>query len=180
MFKEHYCNSIDYVYYCYVLCSFNENTDRLSMSGNMVVLCRYTCSATKVSLHSKYYRLYYTSPLRVKSSRKLHNRFLINVVPMNIVAVACRLTGCRPRGNPMFRCAAVLLIIYDHSGRASGRKTWTGDKLNIRCLCSFLRFSPVKELASPNLDANGWEIWMTVDTNSLRYLLRRSSKNRGL
>ena len=35
-------------------------------------------------------------------SVKMHNLFLINVGPVIIVAVACRLTGCKPRGNSMF------------------------------------------------------------------------------
>ena len=33
---------------------------------------------------------------RRKSSIQLHNIFLINVGPVIIAAVACRLTGCRP------------------------------------------------------------------------------------
>ena len=48
---------------------------------------------------------------RRKSSIKLHNLFLINVGPVIIIAVACRLTGCRPRGNNMFRRIAVLFTI---------------------------------------------------------------------
>ena len=37
-----------------------------------------------------------------KSSKKPHNLFLINVGPVIIVALACRLTVCKPRENPMF------------------------------------------------------------------------------
>ena len=39
---------------------------------------------------------------REKSSIKMHNIFLINVGPVIIFAVACRLTGCRPCGNQCF------------------------------------------------------------------------------
>ena len=41
-------------------------------------------------------------PLMGKSSIKLHNHFLINVGPVIIVAMACRLTGCRLHENPKF------------------------------------------------------------------------------
>ena len=34
-----------------------------------------------------------------------------------------------------------------------------------------------KKIARPNWDANSWEDVLSVDTNSLRYLLRWSSKN---
>ena len=53
---------------------------------------------------------------------KLHNIFPINVGPVIIIAVACRLNGCRSRKNPMFQCVAVLFTIYTTQRHTSGRK----------------------------------------------------------
>ena len=50
---------------------------------------------------------------------KLHNLFLINVGPVIIAAVAYRLTGCRPHGNPMFRYVPVLFTIYVYTATAA-------------------------------------------------------------
>ena len=45
---------------------------------------------------------------------------------------------------------------------------------------SFFWFFAYKKFAMPNWDANTWDEGMTVDTNGLRYLSRRSRKNCGL
>ena len=56
---------------------------------------------------------------RGEPSINLHNLFLINVGPVIIVAVTCQLIGCRYRGNPMFRCVAVLFTIYTYTAMAA-------------------------------------------------------------
>ena len=54
----------------------------------------------------------------------------------------------------------------------AGSFNWT-----LRFRYRFFGIFPHKKCASPNWDANPWQKGMTVDTNSLRYLPRRSSKN---
>ena len=41
----------------------------------------------------------------------------------------------------------------------------------------FSVFFPIKKIARPNWDANSWQDVLSVDSNSLRHLPRRSSKN---
>ena len=54
-------------------------------------------------------------------------------------------------------------------------------QLNIRSATRFRDscwvFFAHRKVARPNWDANAWERWMPGDTNSLRYIPRRSSKN---
>ena len=62
-----------------------------------------------------------------------------------IVTVACRLTGCRPSGNPTCR-RFVHNLYVDRNSCANDRKAQPGDQQNARLLCWFLDFSPIRNL----------------------------------
>ena len=95
---------------------------------------------------------------------------------MIIVATACRLTVCRPRGNPMFWRVIVLFTIYIYTAMAM--PLVIRRDIAINSLFAFVfGFFAYKKFARPNWDANAWEKGMTVDMNSLINLLRRSTKN---
>ena len=93
---------------------------------------------------------YFPYQLRGKSSVKMRNLFLKNVGPVIIVAVVCRLTDCRPRGNPMFRHVAVLFTIYNTSQRLRQWPSLVRSDLVINWtlgFCTrFLCFSPIKNV----------------------------------
>ena len=87
--------------------------------------------------------------------------------------------------------AAMIAVVSDHvepgdrsivtgvnatisTRRSRVQSTDTFAKLGLRG--SFWMFSPIKK-SRPNWDANSWQDVFSVDTNSLRHLPRRSSKN---
>ena len=61
-------------------------------------------------------------------SIKLHNLIVINVGTVIIVAVACRLTGCRHCGNPLFLRVAVLFTLYIYIYTATGATGWSTEQ----------------------------------------------------
>ena len=81
---------------------------------------------------------------------------------------SCRRSGCR--------CSDGLLAINrDHSNCLLGYRCFdvSGDSVFTIVFGCFL---PIK-IAMLNRDANSWEEGRAVNTNSLRYLPRRSNKN---
>ena len=75
----------------------------------------------------------------------------------------------------MFRSVAGLFTIYIYTATAAPVVVRHDVAIN---WTPFLPFFTDKKFARPKWDANMWEKGMTVDTNSLRYLPRRSSKNK--
>ena len=90
---------------------------------------------------------------------------------------SCRRSGCRCSDGS-------LAITRDHSNRLLGYRCFDVSLVHsTEHLCGdsvftivFGCFLPIK-IAMLNRDANSWEEGRVVDTNSLRYLPRRSNKN---
>ena len=80
----------------------------------------------------------------------------------------------------MFWSVAVLThnLYYQRNGHTSDRKTIPGNQLNTWVSSLFFLFFALEQklLARSEMRTRAWEKGMTVDTNSLRYLPRRSGR----